>query len=249
MAATRPWKLYNVPGDGNCFYYALYGAAKHHGLLESVERAFDPTGESNAKGDMRSFARGVRQHLVHLIDTNASPEFNAFIDTVCDVYMAGVDKQDQEIMKRDLGKFASVAAKDCPDKNAFWQHARKIISTSGEWATNLEVDMIRRVLADRGIVLIKPIITSDSERTTGSTRVHIHGGKDVAYFNKDTPAPASIANNELQLVHHGENHYMYLGYGGGSSTISSKSSRSSKSSQSKYSKRSSKSSNKSSKFY
>jgi hypothetical protein len=202
-------RVIDVPGDGNCFYYALYGAAKHHGLLQIVCGALGDFYDSikciNDNIKQRSlFVTYVRKYLSSLIRKAYPCRAMAEMKKQLGEIYKGASKDDwtelQKCLQDDYGAIVdAVPLINDRNNSAFRESVSKIIQTNGTWVTQIEIEIIRKALDKLGILL---------EILEGSTSLLASS----PWRRCVSDATARILY-VMYLVRVNRNHYRYVAYG------------------------------------
>lgn len=202
------WQIYDVKGDGNCFYYALYGAAKHAGLLNIVAGvlAHDPHDPKSCKCRCRCresqemFAVCMRNTLSSIIDERVPSRpfrtFRAFKKEMANIVKSSPPRSIPQLcrsMRESFGKIADAIPLVVNSPRDFRKKVSACIRKDKTWVTQLEIEMIRDLLRKAGVDLL-PIIS-------------------IGTYPPLMLSPRIAAANQLQLVYTNGNHYMYMGYG------------------------------------
>jgi hypothetical protein len=164
MGAPREFVQLDVEGDGNCFYRAVYGAAKYHpyGILERFLLCLDlPT-----YIDEDDFCHAIRQKLVDeimgdLFERMRSPDGDTLYETLREAAQLAADGEpllwesalaeaSDEFQERfsDADNFLRLSLDDF--KGAF----AEIIANSGVYASEMDYKILEFLLAQCGIDLI-----------------------------------------------------------------------------------------------
>lgn len=207
-ASAQSTKLVDVDRDGNCFFRALYGAARDGGVLSQVAGCFQPSTIQNCWENIAAISTRERVRLndgtvTHLTE---NPQENYFVKCARDHFAKIIRYNVSKVVKDTLKTFKNA---DIPfevlmtdfegwmveafynsdnDPKKFNSFIAQHINKWGTWVSQLEVELIRHALAKCDIVLL-PVISHISQ------------------------APPRVNANELQLLNDNGYHYKYVRYG------------------------------------
>ena len=196
-------ELVDVKGDGDCFFHALYGAARDHGLLDKVASSLQ--GEKNSCLDKMNnrrtsfhgsvglshsnsarrdaFIECFREYLAYAIKHVSFPIITEFYDTTREIFVHG------GVNMQQMGAFADWM-QDAIKKESIEEFAKIVadhVGTKGVWISQLEYDIIKHVLEKCNVYLLPVVSTLEG-------------------------APKEIRENELQLLNMCNVHYKYIRY-------------------------------------
>ena len=189
QSTQKDWELTDVDADGNCFYYALHGAAKHHGLLNIVCEVLHQQDESCSENP-KAFATKAREFVAYTIETKSCASYSEFEKNIAGVIKDGFVPN---------GLYGPAIEKILPLLNnprnicTFRRRLADLIRSDGHWATHIDIAIVKHMLDKRGVILLNSITETKNRLLT------------------DPKVP--IAPNELQLVLQDHKHYKYIAYG------------------------------------
>lgn len=120
----------DVPGDGNCFFYALFRALENKDFpyLDQLRECFgvDTTSE-------RAFAGNMRRLIANAFDSFMSPEINAFADQSARVYYAVYSGSDN-----DANALTCIPSQRGLSFDAYKQIIAQRVRSSKCWMTDVD---------------------------------------------------------------------------------------------------------------
>jgi hypothetical protein len=231
MASLASYKVQDVPGDGNCFYWALFYAAKDSKCLKKMTSIFQ------GKGDYGSSCM-VRDDIPNESDVEALASFfvlcsrmavaEAIIPEATGMYKNLVEKKTTDNatyvrMLEDQPSWIATAINQNTPLNVFIQTAKENVTKPGTWVGHLEVSVIKSWLRKGGINLVVtngPTVSQPPNNTISIPQ--LNWGED------------QYGNTYLNLYNENTIHYKFiLNPGGPSATGGSRKKQSTKASVSK----------------
>lgn len=209
------WELVDVPGDGDCFLHAVYGAAVHAsgrqagtstpppGPVATMWSAIlkDATGEPTSD----AFVECARRRLSNYIYATAK-ECDAY--TCAFDHIQGLATEDRDAVMAELPSWTVTAMRAASDPDEFLAKCVQSIATRGCWFGQLEVHAFARMVRTLYDVEIEISVSNGSKNDTRPDAAAVDPSTTIVLLNTGGGAHyVFLAQNLAPLgtdhVHHG----------------------------------------------
>lgn len=209
-------EIRNVATDGNCFFRALYNAARDHGVLKSVAGCFQELADSSCWDEIKNksvaapvlidgvlderirynhqeevFVRCMRKYIAMRIENDLD---NYVVRTFR--HWATLDNQTRSVAQQSFPDWMVAALTTTRgDEQRFRQKVARAVGTMGNWVDQQQVKLIRHVLDKCNFV---------------NFRVVSWDGDVLTETNPRFLSQLRAENSELVLICEKEKHYYYV---------------------------------------
>lgn len=165
MAGPREFVQLDVEGDGNCFYRAVYGAAKYHpyGILERFLECLDLSTDL----DEDDFCAAIREKLVEeitgdLLERMKATEGTNLYETLREAAQLAVEGGEPLLWEAALGEASDEFQAEFSDPAHFLELSLRdfkegfagIVANSGVYASEMDYKLLEFLLKGCGIDLV-----------------------------------------------------------------------------------------------
>jgi hypothetical protein len=152
---SEKYQLLDVKGDGSCFYRSIYNSAKHTNLLKRVVDQFSSIGgyEIEKQPSENEFVKLIRYTLSDMV--KYSEDYGIIKDV--HKYFKSLDRETyREVLNAfpDWFERAFRNFKDDESRKRFRNTFSDSIKKVNNWVTEIEIEIIKNVLMEAGIVVI-----------------------------------------------------------------------------------------------